>query len=300
MLRETSNTIESTLGRLQNSTFSTDEKLLVAREIFRITLPPESRLIKELDKTEELPHDSPEREKLLASLVSSARLLLPFYTDVPSPTVSDSASAGRSADLGRQIETEVRLSLEEKFWSSTFFKAVVAALFICVTLFSFGLFSLSRDVKQADAVVDAFRLKLSEADSKVASQEKNIDDRFRAANEDLAKRIEKAQEAERDAQANAMNALNKNLSDRVKEVEASKESAKAEINISAKNATGVLDAERDQQKAEVHAKAEQIVRELREPTVHTVLGRAFYLMLVTMSFSLLSLVIACVAWSKAR
>ena len=82
-------------------------------------------------------------------LIHSVAFLLPIYGSIAAPRTS--------TDLGRQIETEVRLAINERFGSAWIFRSAMVALSIAETLFSFGLFRLYGDVKQTDALVNEMK-----------------------------------------------------------------------------------------------------------------------------------------------
>jgi hypothetical protein len=298
MKHETSETVQVILNRLLSGDRANEEKLIVAREIVKATFPPESLLAKELESN--MHKENPDA----ATFIRSALAVLPIYTEAISTAAKICPTPPPALppdELANRIQTEVRLSLNEKFMSSWIFRLCVAALAAAATLFTFGLFTLSTEVRRADSLVDEFHSKLAGEDKRLNEQEDILKDRLRQANNEMANQIEKAQLAARDAQRDSMASLNKNLSDKVAAVEESKnhsvrqidglvQDAKNEIEGAVKTANGSLETVRANEQTQLQQKAQEIVKEMKSPTIRSVLGRSYYWMIGTMILAALSII----------
>lgn len=268
-----------------HANITNEEKLIVAREVVRAAFPPESPLAKELDS------DTQKEPRNAEMLIRAALRVMPIYTQ---STIPPNWPLTPPADeLASRIQTEVRLSLNDRFMSSWIFRLCFGALAAAATLFTFGLFTLSSEVRRADTLVDEFHSKLAGEDKRLNEQEDTLKDRLRQANNEMTSQIEKAQLAAKDAQRDSLASLNKNLSDKVVAVEESKnhsvrqidgfvQDAKNEIDGAVKTAKGTLDRVQANEEAQLQQKAQEIVKEMKSPTMHSVLGRSYKYMIVTM------------------
>ena len=129
----------SLLREIESSTLPIEIKADMLKDFSSVAFPEESEIRQRLRAswTPNVPS-----EHLIGDLIKAMTLLMPLYSPVD------------QQDWKRDIETEVRLSLNEKFTKSPLFLAVSTMLAICLTLFGFGLFHLNQDVKSADELVN--------------------------------------------------------------------------------------------------------------------------------------------------
>lgn len=323
MDRETSSNVYSILKAVHDAKMPEQQKLMILREVLKATFPPESSLVKQLDA------DQGAASFRMDDFFHVAVSVLPIYTDRDSSLPNATPVASASDELSNRIGTEVRLSLNEKFMSSWIFRSCAAALCLAATLFTFGLFTLSTEVKRADALVDDFHNKLAGVDKRLAEQEDSLKDRLRQANNAMSDQIDKAQFATREAQKDSMTLLNKNLADRVSEVEGSKNRSieqinqkvrdvedtrsntvaqmnqfvahgKSEIEGVGNTAKSELQLVQSNEEKLLREKAQVVINALASPTMRSLLNRSYYYMWAAIVLSFLSLVIAALALIRAR
>jgi len=285
-----------------------DLKVVLLRDVVKQVLPPDSLFLKSLEERG--------TQNDVAGLIAAAKLLAPDYPEGPAPPTDD------------RIETQVRLALNERFSGSLVFKGAVAALAIALTLFTFGLFNVWNNVQQAHAVVQKMNSELADAATLMTTKKEALDLDLSSQKQKLVAEINEANEQAREAQNHSMEALNKNLAQRVNEVEASKQSALAKMDgLTGEVATersaalqkvqsleqdagvqmqghlrqsyAALDLEQQQRVDDLRARAKKLIEDIKEPTIRHVLGELFWVLVTSAVFSLIALLVAVLAWRTA-
>jgi hypothetical protein len=319
--------IDRMLSEVQTSSTPASSKVVILREILRAGLPPESKLASEL-----LPTGTNGSLNMsmrdLDDIVAEIRTVLPLYDDsLDEKREADLATSVKSSlmtsmyDLDKRIETEVEKRIKdpsrdaalskqiddqvwrvmnEKFTRAPWFQIAIAAAAVAITLFSFGLVNLNKDVKRADQVVSDFQNRLAKADQDLSRDERESYARLNASADSAVTRLTQLQ-------SDSMKGMNSELQRRITEVDSAKKDALQRMDKSTQTVKdqGVLatpdidhakqiaindiNAERDKQVAAYRASASKLIADLREPTIRNVMGKAFWLMIATMVISLLSL-----------
>jgi predicted HTH domain antitoxin len=315
------------LAEVQTSSTPATNKVVVIREILRASLPPDSQLAAGLLPDENGPFLS---TKDIDEAITTVRKLLPMYDDTAedaqqreSELVTSVKNSVMSSylDLDKRIKTEVEQSLRdparetslrtqiddqvfkvmnERFTKAPWFQIAIAAAAVAITLFSFGLVNLNKDVKRADQVVTDFQNRLAKADQDLTRDERDSYARLNASADNAVTKISQLQ-------SDSMKGMNAELQKRIIEVDSAKKDALHTIDKSTQGvkdqavlatpdiehakqiAINDINAEREKQLAAYRASASKIIADLREPTIRNVMGKAFWLMIATMIISLLSL-----------
>jgi hypothetical protein len=315
------------LADVQTSSAPAPNKVVIIREILRASLPPESELASGL-----LPADNNNylSNKDLDDLITRIRTLLPIYDETPEDSQQRQAELATSVknslmssmfDLDKRIQTEVEKSasdpardvalrkqiddqvfkvMNEKFTRAPWFQIAIAAAAVAITLFSFGLVNLNKDVKRADQVVSDFQNRLAKADQDLARDERESYARLNASADGAVSRLTQLQ-------SDSMKGMNAELQRRITEVDVAKKDALQHMDKSTQSvkdqavlanpdierakqiAINAINVEREKQLTAYRENASKIIADLRQPTIKNVIGKALWLMIATMVIALLSL-----------
>ena len=205
------------VAALQKSDLPAPLKLDALRAILRPVLP-KGHILESLVAGAADPKDS---QPSVEQLTATALIMLPLLEEEPPAT---SQEARIPEDVGRQIETEVRNSLNEKFVRSPAFMLLLAVVGTGVTVFSFGLFTFSSSARRADAVAADFEKRLNDADAKILSSERDLSKRL---NGDIDTAMSKIS----GMQSDSIKTLSADLTKRITEVDAEKDAAMKRIKV---------------------------------------------------------------------
>lgn len=318
--------IDRMLADVQASSTPATNKVVIVREILRASLPagselaagllPESnsylaagdlddviaRIRAVLPIYENNGEDAEQRQAEVVTAVKNSLMTSLFDLDkrVKAEVEQSLRDPARDSALRTQIDDQVWRTMNEKFTRAPWFQIAIAAAAVAITLFSFGLVNLNKDVKRADQVVSDFQNRLARADQELGKDERESNARLNASVDGAVAKISQLQ-------SDNMRGLNAELQKRVTEVEAAKKDAVGSMGKSAQSvkdqavlagpdighakqiAIDAIDAERDTQVNAYRKNAGKIIADLREPTIRNVLGKAFWLMIATMVIAVLSL-----------
>ena len=220
---------------------STDIKADILKDVAR-TFPETSEIRKRLDTFQPTGPNAP---RTLSELNEAVTFLLPLYSP---------ASPEDQQERQKDIETEVRLSLNEKFTKSPYFLGMMAMLAACITLFSFGLFSLNHDVKSADEQVNKMQQQVTSSaiqmNTMTANQQAAMDkmtaDHGTALTKSEAEfnnRIQTVESRVTDAEKSVATAINTRFKQELDEVRHTKEETNTAIGTTQSTIVGQLKAD---------------------------------------------------------
>jgi uncharacterized protein YqfB (UPF0267 family) len=324
--------INQMLARIGDSPIPVDKKLVIIGEIVRTSLPGESSLAARLFPDDGKGEAASNEE--VDELIRVIHALLPLYetTDVFDAkerkvdlinSVKDSLMSSlfdldqrlrteveqrlrdpaRETALTGQIDDRVWRALNNKLTRSPWFQINIAAAAVAITLFSFGLIDLNKDVKHADEIVSAFQNKLAKADQDLAKDERESNARLNASVDNALARISQVQN-------DSMKGLNADLQKRILDVDTAKTDAETDIKKAVKrvsdqatlanpdidNAKQIaikeINAEHAKQLDSYRENAKTIIANLREPSMRNVLAQSFWLMLGSMVMSFTALIVS--------
>jgi len=301
--------IEQALSRLKESDVAPSFKLEMLQTIVSDTLPwqyhARSTIASQNTKTV--------TSEEVSRLISTVLITLPLFEDEPKPLkIND--------DIPRQIEMEVRQSLNEKFARSPAFMLLLAIVGVGVTMFGYGLYSFNSDVKRADQVTREFESKLNEADAKILSSQRELTKRLNGEIDGAVLRIN-------EMQSNSLKALSADLERRINEVEGKKRDAIEKIGVqltdfqqekrdavesvksqaskmepqitdATSKAVGAIEKETGEKIREFQKRADQTVAELGKPAVKMVLGRSYFFILAGFITAIVALLVSAVALAR--
>jgi molecular chaperone GrpE (heat shock protein) len=184
-------------------------------------------------------------------------------------------------------------------------------------------------VSRADEIVQQFDQKLAASGILIATKEAALNERLAKAQAAFENEVRGARDSAINAQRDAMASLNTELRSIIDQVERPKNDSAAQIEKAAKAVNGTrddavkssesrtkeklipdldevgvsaiaaLNGEGDTQRGRIVNEAQRIITSLKEPSIRNVLGRAFWLLVVSVAVSVLSLFVALVAWRKS-
>jgi hypothetical protein len=248
--------------------------------------------------------------------IDSALVLLPLFE---SKSPFDEKS---SAEIGRQVEMEVRASLNEKFVRAPAFLLLLAIVGTGVTVFSFGLFTFNKDARRADQIVNEFEKRLNDSNTRISASERELTKRLNDAIDSASSRIEKMQ-------SDSMKAVSDDLKKRIDEVDTKKRESiqrmdsllegfqreKSEsvqtlkdqaskmtprIEQAGEEATKFIEKERNTSLTAFKQKADMTLTELGQPAIRTVLRQSYWFILGAVALSLISLLFSLRGIAKGR
>jgi len=321
---ELASKIETHLTNLQKSQLPASAKLTLLRDTIERNFAKDHFLAREVREFTgkappgQTPSQSPtggdgDTETGVTQLIEEALLLLPLQVEEP--------PAPAATDLPQQIDTLVRVALNEKFSSSLLFRTSALLLVVAASMFSFGLFRLYDKVSRADEVVQQFDKQLAASGILISTKEAALNERLAKAQTTLENEVESARKVAVNAQRDAMASLNTTLQGKIDQVERAKvdangriEKVLADVERSKNDATkGIedrvkdagaagskaLERERENQQGLLVKRAGEIIADLKEPSIRNVLGRAFWVAVGSLALSVASIVVALVAWWRS-
>jgi hypothetical protein len=300
--------IDRMLADIQRSLLPAANKAVIVGEILRASLPAGSHLTACLPPVEGDGRNDLSTEDL-DGVIATIRAVLPAYEETGDPPDESQRQAELVASVKGSLmsslfdlDDRVEKAMNAKFTRSPWFQICIAAAAVAITLFSFGLVNLNKDVKRADEIVSEFQQRLAKADQDLAKDERESNARLSASADNALSKLSQLQN-------DSMKGLNADLQRRIADVETAKQDAVADIDKAAKRvndqatlaapdierakklAIDALNDERERQLKAYREKAGEIIANLREPSIRNVLNQSFWLMVVSMVLSVASLIL---------
>lgn len=213
------------LDEIERSSIPLELKIDVLKDLSRARLPGDSEVRKRL---EALGKSDGDREKAFQALKVAMRWLILHYSSLQ--------PVGQE-DWQKDIETEVRLSLDERFTKSPYFIAMAGMLAGCITLFGFGLFSLNKDVKSADEQVSRMQQQVTSATIAMNTMQANEEVAMSKSSQDFDERIKATESRIADAERDVTSIIGTRFEKELDEVNQAKEETLKSINLAGGQAT---------------------------------------------------------------